>query len=52
MASNNVPSYDTIILGGGDAGLFCAFTAARRGSKVLLLERNHLVGEKIRISVG
>lgn len=44
--------YDAIIVGGGAAGLFCAFTAGLRGRKVLLLEHNDQVGEKIKISGG
>ena len=44
--------YDAIIVGGGAAGLFCAFTAGRRGRRVLVLERNDAAGEKIKISGG
>jgi predicted Rossmann fold flavoprotein len=43
---------DIIIIGGGAAGLFCAFTAARRGRSVLVLERADKVGKKILISGG
>ena len=43
---------DVIIIGGGAAGLFCAFTAARRGRKVLLIEHAEKVGKKILISGG
>lgn len=43
---------DIIIIGGGAAGLFCAFTAARRGRSVLVLERAEKVGKKILISGG
>ena len=31
---------DVIVIGGGPAGMFAAITAAHRGSRVLLLERN------------
>ncbi len=44
--------YDVIILGGGAAGLLAAFTAGRRGRRVLLLEGNARVGRKIEISGG
>jgi len=44
--------YDVIIIGGGGSGLFCAFTAANRGKRVLLLEHNDRVGKKIEISGG
>ena len=44
--------YDVIVIGGGAAGLMCAFTAGRRGRRVALLECNHRVGLKIAISGG
>ncbi len=44
--------YDVIVLGGGASGLFCAATAARRGRRVLVLEHNPQVGQKILISGG
>ncbi len=44
--------YDVTIIGGGAAGLFCAFQAAQRGIHVLLLEHNDRVGKKIGISGG
>lgn len=43
---------DVIILGAGASGLFCAFTAAQRGRKVLVLERANKVGKKILMSGG
>ncbi|HEX4945429.1 MAG TPA: NAD(P)/FAD-dependent oxidoreductase [Blastocatellia bacterium] len=43
---------DVIILGGGAAGLFCASIAAKRGRKVVVLERAEKVGKKILISGG
>ncbi|CAN5419575.1 NAD(P)/FAD-dependent oxidoreductase [soil metagenome] len=45
-------AFDAIIIGGGAAGLFCAFQAARRRKSVLLLEHNSEVGRKILISGG
>jgi predicted Rossmann fold flavoprotein len=44
--------YDVIVIGGGAAGLMCAFTAGRRGRRVALLECNARVGLKIAISGG
>ena len=44
--------YDVIILGGGAAGLFCAFTAGQRGLSVLVLESSNKVGKKILMSGG
>jgi predicted Rossmann fold flavoprotein len=43
---------DVVILGAGAAGLFCAFHAARRGRRVLVLEHNQEPGRKILISGG
>ena len=43
-------SYDGIVIGGGPAGMFAAITAAARGQKVLLLERNDRLGKKLLIT--
>ena len=45
-------SYDVVILGGGAGGLFCALTAAKKGKKVLVLEKSNKVGKKILMSGG
>ena len=42
--------YDGIVIGGGHAGMFAAITAARRGQKVLLLEKNGRLGKKLLIT--
>ena len=42
--------YDAIIVGGGPAGMFAAITAAKRGRKCLLLERNDRLGKKLLIT--
>lgn len=42
--------YDGIVIGGGPAGIFAAITAAGRGQKVLLLERNERLGKKLLIT--
>lgn len=44
--------YDAIILGAGAAGLMCAIEAAKRGRRVLVLERSDRAGKKILISGG
>jgi predicted Rossmann fold flavoprotein len=44
--------YDTIILGAGAAGLFCAALTAERGRRVLLLDHAPRAGRKILISGG
>ena len=42
--------FDGIVIGGGPAGMFAAITAANRGEKVLLLERNDRLGKKLLIT--
>ena len=42
--------YHGIVIGGGPAGLFAAITAAQRGQRVLLLERNDRLGKKLLIT--
>lgn len=43
-------TYDVIVIGGGPAGMFSANTAAERGKRVLLLERNDRLGKKLLIT--
>lgn len=42
--------YDGIVIGGGPAGMFAAITAAKHGSKVLLIEKNDRLGKKLLIT--
>ena len=42
--------WDTIVVGGGPAGMFAAITAARQAEAVLLLERNDRLGKKLLIT--
>ena len=44
--------FDSIVIGGGAAGLMCAAVAGQRGRRVVLLEHNGQVGRKILISGG
>ena len=44
--------FDTLILGGGAAGLMCAIEAGRRGRRVAVLEHADRLGKKILISGG
>ena len=44
--------FDVIVIGGGAAGLMAAGRAGARGKRVLLLEKNKKLGEKLRISGG
>jgi predicted Rossmann fold flavoprotein len=45
-------SFDVVVVGAGAAGLFCAGVAGQRGLKVLVLDHNPKVAEKVRISGG
>jgi predicted Rossmann fold flavoprotein len=47
-----VKDFDVIVIGGGAAGLMCAFTAGQRGRRVLVIERANKVGKKILMSGG
>lgn len=44
--------YDVIVVGGGASGMMAAGRAASRGKNVLLIEKNHRLGEKLRITGG
>ncbi|MDB5237032.1 MAG: aminoacetone oxidase family FAD-binding enzyme [Parcubacteria group bacterium] len=45
-------TYDIIVIGGGAAGMMAASIASARGKRVLLLEKNGKLGEKLAISGG
>ncbi len=45
-------TYDTIVIGGGPAGMMAAISAAEVGKKVLLLEKNSHLGKKLLITGG
>jgi len=47
MNKENEVVYDVIIIGAGASGLVAAIVAARRGKKVLILEKNNKVGKKL-----
>ena len=44
--------YDVIVIGGGASGMMAAGRAAERGRKVLLIEKQRKLGEKLRITGG
>lgn len=46
------PSYDVIVVGAGAAGIMAAITAARRGKKVLLLEKLSKIAAKLKATGG
>mgnify|MGYP001151619220 CR=1 FL=1 len=44
--------YDVIVIGSGAAGMISAIAAARRGKKVLLLEKLSKLGAKLKATGG
>src|SRR3989344_2501591 len=52
MVSQAEMQFDLIVVGGGASGLMAAGRAAERGLRVLLLEKNKKLGEKLKISGG
>lgn len=44
--------FDVIVIGGGAAGMMAAVTASSRGLRVLVIEKNKRLGEKLRITGG
>ncbi|MBR0256185.1 MAG: NAD(P)/FAD-dependent oxidoreductase [Synergistaceae bacterium] len=42
--------FDTLIIGGGSAGLMAAVRASSQGQRVAIAEKNHSVGEKLLLS--
>ncbi len=47
---NGFDRWDLIVVGGGPAGLMAAGTAASRGRRVLLFDKNEKLGRKLRIT--
>ena len=45
-------NYDVIVVGGGASGMMAAITASENGKKVLLIEKNKTLGNKLKISGG
>ena len=50
MFTSTEKPLDTLVIGGGAAGLMAALYAAREGARVLLLEKNEKLGKKIYIT--
>jgi hypothetical protein len=44
--------FDVIVIGGGAAGMMAAGQAAKQNKKVLIIEKNKRLGEKLRITGG
>ncbi len=47
---NGLDRADVIVIGGGAAGMMAAGTAAERGKKVVLIEKNRILGKKMLIT--
>jgi predicted Rossmann fold flavoprotein len=47
-----LPTFDTIVIGAGAAGLMCAIEAGKRGRRVAVIEHTDRPGNKILISGG
>ena len=43
--------YDVVIVGGGTAGVSCAWNCAKRGLKTLIVEKNSYLGGSITSSL-
>jgi predicted Rossmann fold flavoprotein len=52
MKNKGDSTYDVVVIGGGPAGLMAAGIAAEKGGKVVLLEKNEILGKKLLISGG
>ncbi len=47
-----VKEYDVVVIGGGAAGMMAGGVAASKGSRVVILEKNQSLGEKLKITGG
>lgn len=52
MTQENHKKFDTVVIGGGPSGMICAGFAGSTGKKVLLVEKNYLLGEKLKLTGG
>ncbi|MDQ5961624.1 MAG: hypothetical protein QG669_16 [Patescibacteria group bacterium] len=52
VMAKKIEHYDVIVVGGGSSGLMAAGRAGELGKKVLLLEKNPKLGEKLKITGG
>ena len=50
--TNFKTNYDVVVVGGGAAGMMAAGRAAECGAQVLLIEKNSILGKKLRITGG
>lgn len=52
MIQENNKEFDTVVIGGGPSGMICAGFAGQTGKKVLIVEKNYLLGEKLKLTGG
>ncbi len=52
VMAKKIEQFDVIVIGGGSSGLMAAGRAGELGKKVLLLEKNPKLGEKLKITGG
>lgn len=52
MGKENIKKYDVIVIGGGAGGMMSAGRAGELGKRVLLIEKNPMLGKKLRITGG
>lgn len=45
-----INDYDLIVIGSGPSGIFCAINVAKENKKVLLLEKNNILGKKLLVA--
>ncbi len=52
MGASDDALWDVVVVGGGPAGMTAAGRAAERGLRVILLEKNHVLGRKLVLTGG
>ena len=52
VKTNTPAVWDVIVVGGGPSGMMAAGTAAEKGAKVILIEKNETLGKKLLVTGG
>lgn len=45
-------NYDVVVIGGGTSGMMSAISAAENGAKVMIIDKNKILGKKLRLTGG